>query len=72
MPSLSISNVSYALLEHQRLTLATITAEQLNTEQMSAIEGIQNMLDTWSDEEYFIKTPIILRNNYTSGALLEN
>jgi hypothetical protein len=72
MPSLSISNVSYALLEHQRLTLATITAEQLNTEQMSAIEGIQNMLDTWSDEEYFIKTPIILRNNDTSGALLEN
>jgi hypothetical protein len=72
MPSLSISNVSYALLEHQRLTLATITAEQLNTEQMSAIEGILNMLDTWSDEEYFIKTPIILRNNDTSGALLEN
>ena len=72
MPSLSISNVSYALLEHQRLTLATITAEQLNTEQMSAIEGTQNMLDTWSDEEYFIKTPIILRNNDTSGALLEN
>jgi hypothetical protein len=72
MPSLSISNVSYALLEHQRLTLATITAEQLNTEQMSAIEGIQNMLDTWSDEEYFIKTRIILKNNDTSGALLEN
>jgi hypothetical protein len=72
MPSLSISNVSYALLEMQRVTLATITADQLNTEQMSAIEGIQNMLDTWSDEEYFIKTPIILRNNDTSGALLEN
>ena len=72
MPSLSISNVSYALLEHQRVTLATITADQLNTEQMSAIEGIQNMLDTWSDEEYFIKTRIILKNNDTSGALLEN
>jgi hypothetical protein len=28
------------------------------------------MLDTWSDEEYFIKTPIILRNNDTSDALL--
>ena len=72
MPSLSISNVSYALLEMQRVTLATITADQLNTEQMSAIEGIQNMLDTWSDEEYFIKTRIILRNNDTSDALLEN
>ena len=54
MPSLRISNVSYALLERQRVTLATITADQLNKEQMSALEGIQNMLDTWSDEEYFI------------------
>tara|TARA_R110000824_G_scaffold273475_1_gene461977 strand:+ start:25 stop:216 length:192 start_codon:yes stop_codon:yes gene_type:complete len=54
MPSLHISNVSYALLERQRVTLATITADQLNKEQMSALEGIQNMLDTWSDEEYFI------------------
>jgi hypothetical protein len=71
MPSLSISNVSYALLEHQRLTLGTIDQKELITSiQMQAIEGILNMLDTWSDEEYFIKTPIILRNNDTSDALL--
>ena len=61
MPSLHISNVSYALLEHQRLTLGTIDQKNLITDiQMDAIEGILNMLDTWSDTEYYLngKKPI--------------
>ena len=56
MPSLHISNVSYALLEHQRLTLGTIDQKNLITDiQMDAIEGILNMLDTWSDTEYYMQ-----------------
>jgi hypothetical protein len=61
MPSLQISNVSYALLEHQRLTLGTIDQKNLITDiQMDSIEGILNMLDTWSDTEYYLngKEPI--------------
>ena len=56
MPSLHISNVSYALLEHQRLTLGTIDQEVLLTDvQMEAIDGILNMLDDWSDTEYYMQ-----------------
>ena len=56
MPSLHISNVSFALLEHQRLTLATIDQEVLLTNvQMEAIDGILNMLDDWSDTEYYMQ-----------------
>ena len=56
MPSLHISNVSYALLEHQRLTLETIDQKNLITDiQMDAIEGILNMLDDWSDTEYYMQ-----------------
>jgi len=63
MPSLHISKVSYALLERQRLTLGTIDQKNLITDiQMDAIEGILNMLDTWSDEEYF--TFIKFRKDY--------
>jgi len=51
--TLPLSGVSFALLEKQRLTLATIKPEQLTPEQMQAVEGIQNMLDAWSDEVYF-------------------
>lgn len=67
MPSLSISNVSYALLEHQRLTLGTIDQKSLLTNvQMEAIEGILNMLDTWSDTEYYLngKKPIANSENH--------
>ena len=67
MPSLHISNVSYALLEHQRLTLGTIDQKNLITDiQMDAIEGILNMLDTWSDTEYYLngKKPIANSEDY--------
>ena len=56
MPSLHISNVSFALLEAQRLTFATIDQEVLLTDvQMEAIDGILNMLDDWSDTEYYMQ-----------------
>lgn len=55
--TLTLSGVSFALLEKQRLTLATIQPEQLTPEQMQAVEGIQSMLDGWSDEIYFRDNP---------------
>jgi hypothetical protein len=39
------------LLEKQRLTLHTITA-QLTPEQRTALDGVINMLDAWSDERH--------------------
>lgn len=51
--TLVIDNVDFELLERQRLALwrvinfeATVSDEQL-------IQGLANMLDAWSDTEYF-------------------
>lgn len=56
MAYLKISNVDLELLEEQRLTLATITQNvALTKEQLDAINGIQNMLDDWSDQRAFSK-----------------
>jgi len=48
--SLHISNVDLRLLEAQRIALATIPREAISSEQNEAIDGIQSMLDFWSDE----------------------
>ena len=58
MRILIIDNVDLELLERQRLILSTLQPNQIPThEQMDAIEGIQNMLDGWSDEIYHKEHP---------------
>jgi hypothetical protein len=54
MVTITFSRVAAALLELQRLTLATIQlGHPITQEQMDAITGVQEMLDDWSDERYF-------------------
>lgn len=50
--TLKIPNVDFALLDSQRLTLATIPRDGMSFEQIEAIDGIESMLDFWSDERY--------------------
>ena len=46
---LSIENVDLEALEAQRLVLGQIDREKLPGWQGDALNGIQNMLDSWSD-----------------------
>jgi len=51
MEEITIQSVDTELLERQRLMLATIEeGYSVTADQMRAIEGIQAMLDHWSDE----------------------
>ncbi len=51
MEEITIRFVDTELLETQRLMLATIEeGKPVTADQMRAIEGIQAMLDHWSDE----------------------
>ena len=52
---ITLKNVDVYLLEQQRKILATIPREALTEMQRAALDGIQNMLDSWSDEEYYNK-----------------
>ena len=47
---LIMKNVDLKLLEQQRLRLAGIDRDTLTAEQAEALDGVQNMLDYWSDE----------------------
>ena len=49
MTTLIIDNINIELLEKQRLILQTIDYNNLTVEQAEALQGIQNMLDNWSD-----------------------
>ena len=53
--TLKIQNVDFALLDSQRLTLATIPRDGMSFEQIEAINGIESMLDFWSDKRYHEK-----------------
>ena len=46
---LIIHPVNLELLEKQRLILSTIERHVLSKKQADALEGIQSMLDYWSD-----------------------
>jgi len=58
MSTLIIENVNFELLEKQRVALgATIYQPGLvNPEVASLIHGLLNMLDAWSDSEYYKKS----------------
>ena len=54
---INIKDVDPILLDKQRLTLAGILSqardyESLTSYEMSAMEGLLNMLDSWSDSQY--------------------
>lgn len=53
--TLVIDAVNFKLLERQRLILGTIDPKRLSKKQMIALDGIQNMLDTWSDDRFYNK-----------------
>lgn len=53
LETIVIRGVDVELLEKQRLALLTIERKDLAPEQYAAIEGIQNMLDVWSDERRY-------------------
>ncbi len=53
MSTLIVKNVDLLKLEEQRKTLSGIDrSRRLNSNQIEAIDGIQNMLDNWSDQRY--------------------
>ena len=53
MSTLKITGVDLLKLEEQRVALSRIDRSiLLNTNQIEALDGIQNMLDNWSDQRY--------------------
>ena len=54
--TLTIEEVDLSLLEMQRVALASISPKarrHFKKRQIEALDGIQNMLDAWSDKRYF-------------------
>jgi hypothetical protein len=64
--TLSVEGVDLELLEEQRKSLQRVigclhgmvgyTLLGITAEDVENLEGLENMLDTWSDERYFAKT----------------
>lgn len=61
MSTFTIPDVDLELLERQRKALATLTFsdafKELSQPQREAINGILNMLDEWSDQNYYRNNP---------------
>jgi hypothetical protein len=57
---LIIEGIDFDLLDRQRLALTRVVdaanrGESAKPEDVELVEGIQNMLDHWSDERYYQK-----------------
>ena len=51
MDTLIIDGVDLKFLDRQRLSIASINRDLLTEKQAESLDGIQNMLDHWSDLE---------------------